>query len=548
MSQPPYGQQPPAQGPGMPPPPPGYGPPAQGQPAPPPGYGQQPGYGQPQYAQGQPAGQGYPQQGQWGQAPMQEPKKKSSAGKWVAFGAAGILGLGLLGGGALFAFSKVNGGGPQPETALPSTAIAFAKVDLDPSADQKVDAFRFARKFPGAQDPLSGVDEDGDMRKEIFESIKDEGGLEGVDYEADVEPWLGQRFGVAMMPAGDAGDEPQVVLAFASTDEEAAKDGLAKATQDGGYCSVQEDYALCGEEQSVVDKAVNDAASESLADSDNFTQDMDDLGEDGLVTAWMDAAKVSDLAMGPDTTSQPDGQKAEGRMAMALRFDGPTLELAGRMNGLPDGSVPVGENASVGDLPADTIGAFGIAGLDEALKNAWPEIDSAMEDTMGPDWSEGKDAFTQETGVSLPDDVAKAVGSDTAVAVGANGPEPEVALKTNGDRSIIDKLVGMDPDGMSGITVKDGEDDTIVVASSDSYADKVGSEDGLGDSDAFKDAVPDADDASSIAYVDVTKAVDAFGDELDDEERENIEPLSAIGFSLNGEDDHADFRLRVTTK
>ncbi|WP_435201399.1 DUF3352 domain-containing protein [Janibacter sp. GS2] len=547
MTQPPFGQQPPHQGPGAPPPPPGYGPPSQGQPAPPPGYGQPPpppGYGQPPpppgYGQGQ---QGYPQQGQWGQAPMPPAKKSGGAGMWIAFGAAGVVGLGLLGGGALFAFSKVNGGGPQPESALPSTAVAFAKVDLDPSADQKVDAFRFARKFPGAQDPLSGVDENGDPRKEIFESVQDDGGFKDVDYDADIEPWLGQRFGVALLP-GDEGADPDVVLAFASTDEAAAKDGLAKATRDGGYCSVQEDYALCGEEQSIVDKAVNDAASQALADKDTFSQDMDDLGEDGLVTAWMDGTALSEFTMGPDA----DGQAAEGRLAMALRFDGPTLELAGRANGLPDGSVPSGEGTSVEDLPADTIGAFGVAGLDEALTNAWPQIDSTMEDLVGSDWTRGKDDFTRETGVSLPDDVAKAVGSETTVAVGANGPEPQIALKTNGDRAVIDKLVGMDAGGNSGISVKDGKDDTVVVASSDTYADTVGSQGGLGDSDAFEDAVPDADDASTIGYVDVTKAIEAFGEELDDEERKNLEPLSAVGFSVAGEDDHADFRLRLTTK
>ena len=37
-------------------------------------------------------------------------------------------------------------------------------------------------------------------------------------------------------------------------------------------------------------------------------------------------------------------------------------------------------------------------------------------------------------------------------------------------------------------------------------------------------------------------------DELDDEERTNIEPLSALGFSMTGEDDHAEFALRLTTK
>ena len=544
MSQPPYGQQPPHQGGGTPPPPPGYGPPAQGQPAPPAGYGQQPGYGQPQYVQAQP---GYGQQ--WGQAPMhQQPQKKSSVGKWVAFGAAGVIGVGLLGGGALFAFSKINGGGPQPESALPSNAFAFAKVDLDPSADQKVDMFRFARKFPGVKEELQGVDEDGDLRKEIFEAIQEEGGLEGVDYAADVEPWLGQRFGVAAVPAADGGDEPSGVVAFASTDEDAARDGLAKATQDGGYCSVQEDYAICGEEQSVVDKAVNDAANESLEDSDAFSQDMDDLGEDGILTAWADGKKLGEYASQLAPTASAQGaDAAQGRFAMAVRFDGPTLEVAGRANDLPEGSVPSGDGSSVGDLPADTIGAFGITGLDESVKKVWPEIDSGLQEIMGDDWTQSRDSFTQQYGISLPDDVAKAVGSDAVLALGANGPEPEVAFRSNGDRAVIDKLLTGDT-GSTPITVKDGKDDTYVVGSSDGYADSVGSDGGLGDSDAFKDAVPDADDASMIGYLDVSKAVEAFGDEMDDEERSYAEPLSAVGISVSGEEDHADYRLRITTK
>lgn len=539
MSQPPFGQQPPYQGGGAPPPPPGYGQ-QPGQPVPPPpGYGQQ----QPAYGQGQPGQQGYGQ-GQWGQQMQAPPQKKGGAGKWVAFGAAGVIGLGLIGGGAVFAFSKFNGGGPQPESALPSNSMAFAKIDLDPSADQKVDAIRFARKFPGMKDPLSGVDENGDLRKEIFDAIKDEGGLDGVNYEEDVEPWLGQRFGMALVPA-DGGGDPEVVLAFASTDEEAAKEGLDKVTKDGGYCSVQEDYALCGEEQSVVDKAVNDAASKSLEDSDTFSQDMDDLGEDGMVTGWMDGNAIQEAAGDIEGVDQPDTE-LEGRFAAALRFDGPTLELAGRANGLPDGSVPSGDGTSAGDLPAETLGVFAVTGLDEALKNAWPDFDEAMKGAFGYDWTSGVDDFERQTGLSLPDDAAKAIGSDTTVALDANGPEPQVAVRTNGDRSIIDKMVGNDPS--SGIYVKDGKDDTTVVASDESYADEVGQGGDLGDTDAFKDAVPDADGASTVMYVDVSKAIEAFGDEMSAEDRENVEPLSAVGLSVTGEDDHADFRMRLTTK
>nr|WP_257908767.1 hypothetical protein [Janibacter limosus] len=170
MTMPPYGQQPPPPGYGQPQPPQGYGQ------QPPQGYGQQPpqGYGRAPFR-----GQSH-HPGQWGhQPPPQAPRSSSTALKWGAFGAAGLLTVGLLGGGALFAFSKVNGGGPQPESALPGTAVAFAKVDLDPSADQKLDAFRFARKFPGAKDSLNGVDENGDLRKELFDALQDDGEFEG---------------------------------------------------------------------------------------------------------------------------------------------------------------------------------------------------------------------------------------------------------------------------------------------------------------------------------------------------------------------------------
>lgn len=536
MTMPPYGQQPPTPGPGQPPPPPGYG---------------QSAYGQPQQFQPQQF-QGQPQQpGQWGhQPPPQAPKSNNTALKWGAFGVAGVLSLGLIGGGAVFAFSKINGGGPQPESALPSTAIAFAKVDLDPSADQKVDAFRFLRKFPGAQDSLNGVDENGDPRKEIFEALQDDGEFQGVDYAQDVEPWLGQRMGMAVMPAADGGD-PDVVMALASTDEDAAKQGLSKITGDSGYCSVQPDFAICGEEQSVVDKAVNDTKNGSLVDNDNFTQDMDDLGEDGIATAWMDGTKVSQLSS-LTGTSPVAGSQSQGRYAAALRFDGPTLELAGRVSALPQGSVPSGDGTSIGDLPANTLGAFSITGLDESIRKAWPELDKAARGTLGDDWQEGVDSFTSETGLSLPDDLAKAVGGETTVAVGPDADEPKVAVISNGDRGLIDKLVGAaSPSSGSAVpqlTVKDAGDNRTVVSTHAGYADEVANGSGLGDSAAFKDAVPDADKAGTVFYTDISKSVEIFGADLDADEKANLAPLSAVGFAMWGEDDHAEFTFRLTTK
>ncbi|WP_068327757.1 DUF3352 domain-containing protein [Janibacter terrae] len=540
MTQPPFGQ-PPAPG-GQPPPPPGYGQPGYGQPV----HGQYPGV-PPQY----PGVQQQP--GQWGhQLPPQPAPSSRRALRWGALGVAGVLSLGLLGGGALFAYGKINGGGPQPETALPATAIAFAKVDLDPSADQKVDAFRFARKFPGARDELADIDEGSDLRQELFDAIKEDGGLEGVDYAQDVEPWLGQRFGVAVLPPTDGSSEPGVVVALASTDEDAARRGLSKVTGTGGYCSVQPDFAICGEEQSVVDTAVDEAQDSPLAEDDRFTQDMEDLGEDGLVTGWMDANRAQQLlgalGTGVSTTSEP-----VGRYAAAIRFDGPTLEIAGRANGLPDGSVPAGDGTAVGDLPADTFAALSISGLDESIRKAWPQFDKGARGSLGEDWQDGIDSFTQETGLSVPDDLAKAVGSETSLAVGPDADTPKVALVTNGDRGLIDKLVASVNSSTTGtggtpqLTVKDADGNRTVVSTDAGYADQVATGSGLADADAFRDAVPDADKAGSVGYLDIAKAVELFGEDLGDEERANLGALKSAGFAVWGESDHADFRFRLTT-
>ncbi|WP_252975295.1 DUF3352 domain-containing protein, partial [Janibacter melonis] len=332
----------------------------------------------PQGYQGHPAGPAYSPG--YGQPPV-PPRRTGRGAKIAAFAAAGVLGLGLLGGGAVFAYSKVNGSGPQPEEALPGNAVAFAKVDLDPSADQKIDAYRFLRKFPDAKDAVGNPADDADLRKVIFEGIQKEGGLEGLSYGSDVEPWLGDRFGVAML-AGGEGEQPTGVVALAVTDTDKAKAGLAKATgAEGGYCSVGDAFAICGQDQAVVDKAVNDAASGSLADSANFSDDMKALGEDGLMTAWVDGDAASKIAgaamMGGGSTGQ-----SSGRVAMALRFDGPTLELAGTASGQQAGMLS-DDDVSVDSLPSDATGVLSVRGLGPAVKTMWGDLEKQAKGVVG---------------------------------------------------------------------------------------------------------------------------------------------------------------------
>src|SRR5690349_8754610 len=85
--------------------------------------------------------------------PPGPPSPRAGRARMVALvgGLLGIVGVATLG--AAYAYQRVGGGGPQPESVMPSTVAAFVKVDLDPSGSQKLDAIRFALKFP--QDKVS---------------------------------------------------------------------------------------------------------------------------------------------------------------------------------------------------------------------------------------------------------------------------------------------------------------------------------------------------------------------------------------------------------
>lgn len=98
------------------------------------------------------------------------------------------------------------------------------------------------------------------------------------------------------------------------------------------------------------------------------------------------------------------------------------------------------------------------------------------------------------------------------------------------------------------VTRKDGPDDTVVIATDDSYGQHVASSSGLGDSDAFTEAVPDADGAHAVAYVDIAAVVDSYGQGMGDEERVNLAPLSAVGLSSSTDGDRGELRLRLTTR
>src|SRR5689334_21174446 len=99
--------------------------------------------------------------------PVAEPKTRSSK-RFIIIGAAVGLVVALVGAGA-YAWQKLDGGGSQPHDVLPSTVIAYARVDADPSASQKIAILKLVRKFPELAKELGIKDIDQDVRKPLLE-------------------------------------------------------------------------------------------------------------------------------------------------------------------------------------------------------------------------------------------------------------------------------------------------------------------------------------------------------------------------------------------
>jgi hypothetical protein len=476
------------------------------------------------------------------------PRPSSSGRRRGLLVGGAVLAVALVGGGAALAASKLGGGGAQPDEVVPASAVAFVAFDLDPSSGQKIDFLRFARKFPDAADAIG---KDDDVRKAVFEALKKQGDLKG-DWASDVEPWLGDRAGFAVLPPGADGEDPGAVAVLAVTDEAKARAGIAKVSEGKAACEFTDGWAVCSDDAAVAKKAVADAADRPLSQAKDYSGDVDALGERGIARAWFDLAKLQEAvpSSGPQVSAALAGSQLKGRAAFALRFDGPTLELAGHAvgTGLPE----LKGSAAVDDLPADSVAVYGFSGADRLVDYAYGQLRKTAEAMNG---TEQLDAMTQQLqqqmGITVPGDVTKAIGDRLALVYGGTeGGAPKVAARLSGDRGALDKIVHA-VEGGTGVTLAQKQAGSYtVLASTPAYADAVAKGSGLGGVEAFQKAVPDAKDAQAVLYVDVAKLLSDLGDQADlsATQRQQAEALSALGISVRQDGDRLSYQMRLTTK
>lgn len=508
--------------------------------------GQQYGAGQPPYGQGQgPGGPGFghPQQ-------YQEPKRKR--GKLIPLIAA-LAVLIVFGGGAAFAYSRLSGGGDQPAAVLPASAVGYARIDMDPSAGQKVAAVRYLMKFPSVKEKLKLTGDNDDLKRKIFDLMKSESGddLADVDYDKDIKPWLGDRAGIAAVPIGD---KPQPVMAIQVKDEKQARAGLDKlfkADEKKPGLAYYKSYMIMAEDQATADKAVAEAKSSPLTANATFAKDMDALGEQGVASFWIDTKGIAELA-GSELSEDERKALPSGSVAGVLRFDASYLELKGVVHG--DKSITGGAakaEEAVTSLPDGTAAAIGLSDGASYVDKVWEQVRKSSQNS-GVDLEELANKFGAQYGLKIPEDIKTLLGQNFVVSVdkpASSSGMPNVAAKMTTDtakaEAIVDKLIkAAEQQGSVDVPVSKVHDDkNLVVATSKEYAESVLKGGKLGDSEGFKQAVPNPKGSVMIGYVDFS-AIGSLA--MRDGDNPDFKALKSAGISsrITG-DGEAEFSLRV---
>jgi hypothetical protein len=450
----------------------------------------------------------------------------------------------VLAGGAAVAWAAFNGDtGDQPEKHLPVSAGAMIKVDLDPSVRQKIDAVRFIRKLPAGKDLQDGAD----PKQFVYERLQQV--TSSAPAWSEVKDWLGDRVAVAAVP-GDGG-RPYPVTVLQVTDDAKAQATLATSLHGHAAAQVADGWAVVTDSQAHLDAVVAATAKETLSQDATFRRDTAALGDPGVLAGWTDLSRFPEIA----TLAAPmTGQLVTGadrptmRGAFVGRFTGGNAEVTMRTFGTPPGPAAAGAGAAAAALPADTAVAFSVSGGGDALRGNWSELVQRL-----PDGPAGFAGIQAQTGLKLPEDLEALLGQRMALAVAGPGGSggPVAGLRAQSDAAglgeALDRLLRFTDS--SGLPLERRDvPGGYVLATDRTQAEAMTRDGGLGDSDAFRGAVPDADHASVVAYVDVQRLLTSYGWGVDGDLAAGLRPLRAVGLAMTATGDGTTARLRITTR
>lgn len=506
--------------------------------------------------------------------------------------------LGLTGAavvaGYVFLFS---GSTDRAATLVPADSAAYATVYLQPSTGQQMNLSRLIGRLPGFADEASLDEKIDQIVQRLLEGT-------GIDYHAQLKPWLGSQVSAATWPVGD-GLETASVLLVDAKDPDAARASIADLAAEGGASFHSETYrdveiqvgdeaayalvdamAVIGTDADAVHRVLDVSAGDaSLAGASAYADAMEGLPADHLATAFVDlsalgeAAGTSQALSGYSTLSaalvaEPDGLRLSGSLPFVAEAARPSMRAGFALGGEP--------SSLASWMPEGTLAEFVLFGLRGTLE----EAEAAARDA--PDGAEVADALDTlravaafGLGIDLDADVLPLLEREVGVAItGVDGGVPSGLLLLRPDDSAaaaesLDRLV----DGLGGIggtertEEQDGVEVTVVgvpevgevaYAVTDGVvviglgADEVlgaiaahSSGKTLAASDAYTQTFEIAGTrAGAEAFVDIGPIVELLGldAELPDDARDILGQLGTFGFTAPSREDQIEFHAVLTVE
>lgn len=458
--------------------------------------------------------------------------------KTLLIAGGGIAALLLAGGGfAAYQAGLFGAAGDQPSVVVPKNAFAYASIDLDPSASQKVNAYKLSKKFDSVKVNSQDSVKD-DLLAQAFEDAKT------VTYDKDIKPWLGDRAAVAAVPAPGTEDGVTALIAIQVSDEDAAKSGMAKAAtelkadgNDDFNYKFKDEWVLIADNATELAKIA--AAEQSLEDNPVFTHDMDALGDDQVGRAWTDMKGLVKAVPADAKKDLPADvlDKFNGSVVVGAHLGSDNVEVSGLVFGVPS-ETTMGKTAGrIKELPADTTAAVEIADLGPNLGKQW--TDFAKNDTLGITEQ------AQQAGFELPDDLVALFGDNFAASFSADDTDSRIIVDHDDPAAtlaVLNRLADLgDLDASTKQTSTGAE---AKVAFGDEFKDE--DEGSLGSDALFKAAMPDISDPAASAYVNLTDLTKELAE--DETDQKDLVKFKAVGMAASNDGKVGEFGIRLLIK
>lgn len=306
---------------------------------------------------------------------------------------------------------------------VPKSALGYMTVDTDFSGDQWT---QFSDLAKALDKDFKGVD------KEIADEAAS--GEDKVDFEKDVDPWLGDSGGVAVLgtKTDDEGD-PTELMAWVDLEDKAKfedfvkdQDGFKSGkkvgdyetftnTDDETFIGYNDDYAVLAMTRAQLEKIL-EFDGDSIKDAEGVGDALDEVEGDALATFVLNGAGVrAALKDDEQFKSVANAKQLKDFHAAAVTFsaedDGMRIDGHVRADGEKAGENV--EPALFNDLPGNTVFAVGGHDLGGALQTFAEEAGKENAQVQ-----QGVGALSGIIGVSL-DDMAKAFEGEFALALAA---------------------------------------------------------------------------------------------------------------------------------